>query len=367
VITYNALKKAAIITAFDPFEFKGGIETYTLQLRDLLEDRDVRTDIYHTGMVREDHGLHNDYLGRLYVTGRKVLENREDYDLVIANAFYGLGFFPPGERTFNIFHLTHMGFAEQIKEIVPKDQYLEWKVLWGGLCESVSGFHRVRIAVSESVRDELSTYYGFDEVTVIRNCVDTDAFVRADKIGARRRWGIPEHAFVGLYVGRWDILKRCDILEEVMRATPDVYWLVALGTGSERNAVGQMRHGKIIEQVEHRYMNTVYSAADFMLFPSSYEGYGYAVTEAMACELPVIASNVGIVKTIYKAEPFQRLLLPDFSAGLKNIVVSALENIECVRSRRDWISKVEKEGRRLMEREFGTEEWKTRMLGVLGV
>jgi glycosyltransferase involved in cell wall biosynthesis len=367
VITYNAVKKAAIITSFDPLSFKGGIETYSLQLRDLLEDRHVKTDIYHTGMVSEDHGLHNDYLGKLYWTGRKVLENKEDYDLVIANAFYGLGFFPPTKKAFNIFHLTHVGFAEQIREIVPKDQYLEWRFLWGELCESVSGFQRTRIAVSDSVRDELLTYYGFDDVTVIRNCVDTDAFMRVDKSAARRKWGIPENAFVGVYVGRWDILKRCDILEEVMRETPDVYWLVALGSGSDRTMVKGLKNGRIVEQVEHRYMNTVYSAADFMLFPSSYEGYGYAVTEAMACELPVIASDVGIVKTIYKAEPFRRLLLPDFSVGLKDIVLSAVGSIELLRSSREWASKVAGEGRRLMEREFGKEEWKRRMIGVLEV
>lgn len=148
-------KKAAIITAFDPFAFKGGIETYTAQLVDLLKSHNVESDIYHIGLVNKDHGFHNDYLGKLYLTGKEVLEDDKDYDFIIANAFYGLSYFPPRVKTYNIFHLTHMGFAEKIKDVVPPYQYLEWNLLWGELSESVSGYDRIKIAVSESVKDEL--------------------------------------------------------------------------------------------------------------------------------------------------------------------------------------------------------------------
>jgi len=359
------LKKAAIITAFEPSQFRGGIETYTTQLVDLLRSRGVKTDIYHTGMIGEDHGFHNDYLGKLYLTGKKVISSGEAYDMVIANAFYGLGFFPPKTKTFNIFHLTHAGFAEEIKEIVPRRQYLEWKFLWGEFCESVSGFNRTKIAVSESVREELRRFYGFFDVSLIPNFVDTDVFVRCDRVSSRKKWGIPDEAFVGLYVGRWDILKRCDITERVVREKPDVYWLVVLGTGSDETAVPRSENVKVIGQVEHKSMNTIYSAADFMLFPSSYEGFGYVIIEAMACELPVITSNVGIAKTLYKDEPFLDLLLPDFTVGSRGIVLSAIEKMEYLRSHRGRAEIMAAEGRRIIEQEFGKEEWKKRMLRVL--
>ncbi len=345
----------------------GGIETYTAQLVDLLKTRNIETDIYHTGQILEEHGLHNDYLGRLYLTGRKVLASDEEYDLVIANAFYGLGYFPPKAKTYNIFHLTHMGFAEEIKGVVPMNQYLEWRLLWGEFCESVSAFNRLRIAVSESVKDELRIYYGIDDADIVHNCLDVNAFVKQDREQSRRKWGIPGEAFVGLYVGRWDVLKGCDILKNIMAGAPDVYWTVVLGTGSDKGAVPMPDNIRVIEQAAHENMKEIYSAADFMLFPSRYEGFGYVIIEAMACELPVITANVGIAKTICKKGPFREMLLPDYSSGMEEIVLTAIGKIEYLRKNKDWKEHIVKEGRRLMEQEFDIKQWKEKIIGILGL
>jgi len=359
--------KAAIITAVDPFEFRGGIETYTVQLVETLKKHDIGADVYHTGIAKETHDFHNDYLGRLYQTGGKIITSGEDYDLVIANAFYGLGYFPPRAKTYNIFHSNHMGFAEAIKDVVPRNQYLEWKYLWGDFCESVSGFNRIKIAVSESVEDELKKHYGFDDVNVIHNCVDTKTFKKSDTVSMRKKWGVPESAFVGLYVGRWDILKGSDILERAISRTPEVYWVIVLGTGSDKSAVPVMDNVKVIEQVEHAVMGEIYSAADFMLFPSRYEGFGYVIIEAMACELPVISTNVGIARTIYKDQPFHKLLLPEVSGGVEEIVLAAQEKIECVRTNKRQMASLLREGRMLIEKEFNIEKWEKRIAAVLGI
>lgn len=44
-------KKAAVITAYNPYNFKGGIETYTVQLLALLKDYNIDTDIYFIDMI----------------------------------------------------------------------------------------------------------------------------------------------------------------------------------------------------------------------------------------------------------------------------------------------------------------------------
>jgi glycosyltransferase involved in cell wall biosynthesis len=359
------LKKAAIITAFDPFAFKGGIEIYTSRLAELLKDHDVHADIYHSGMVKADHSLHNDYLGRLYLTGRKVFESGVRYDLVIANSFYGLGYFPPQVKTFNIFHATHMGFAERIKDAVPLSQYLEWKLLWGGFSEAVSGFGRTKIAVSESVRDELAEHYGFSDAVVVPNGVDTHVFSKQDKALSRIKLGIPEDSFVGLYVGRWDILKGSDILERIMATMRDVEWIVVLGTGSDKNKVPAGKGVHCIDQVQHEYMSGIYSAADFLLFPSRYEGFGYVIIEAMACELPVITTDVGIARTICRQEPFDRFLLPGYAGGAEEIVQSALKKIEHLRAHGGWRECLAKAGRAVIEREFGITRWDEDMVEVM--
>ena len=360
-------KKAAIITAFDPFAFKGGIETYTAQLVDLLKSHNVESDIYHIGLVNKDHGFHNDYLGKLYLTGKEVLEDDKDYDFIIANAFYGLSYFPPRVKTYNIFHLTHMGFAEKIKDVVPPYQYLEWNLLWGELSESVSGYDRIKIAVSESVKDELKRYYGFNDVKVIPHGIDTNIFVKLDKVESRRTWSIPEEARVGLYVGRWDILKGCDILEEIIHMKPDLYWIVILGTGSDKDAVPVRENIKVIEQIENEKMNEIYSAADFMLFLSRYEGFGYVIMEALACELPIITTNVGIAKTILKKEPFDVFLLPDASYGKEELIHSCMQKIDFLKNNRGLMTEVSREGRRIIEEGYSLSSWKNTMSRALGL
>jgi hypothetical protein len=179
--------RAALITAFDPRTFRGGIETYSLQIADLLKRYSIDCDIVSPPADDgDDRGFHNEYLARLYRMGRNMFGNDGDYDFMISNSFYGLGYFPPRIKTFNIFHLTHKGFAEEIRDVVPSSQYLEWKLLWGELAESASGFGRTKIAVSGSVREELGSHYGFhDALCKSRRAVITNEMGDSARPGCR--------------------------------------------------------------------------------------------------------------------------------------------------------------------------------------
>lgn len=247
-------KKAAIITAYNPYDFKGGIETYTIQLLTLLKDYNIDTDVYCIDMVEKGLGLYNEFVDRMYLLGKKLRASAQKFDLIIANSFYGFGCFPPSGKIINIFHSTHIGFAEGIKDVVAPVTCFELRYLYGELLESISGFDRKKIAVSENVRDELTKYYGFDNIKIINNSIDTSVFIKTDKDEARRNLGIPIEAYIGLYVGRWDITKGCDILEGVMKSAvaPDIYWVIVPGTGTDREVVPTFENVKVFDHIEYK-------------------------------------------------------------------------------------------------------------------
>lgn len=360
--------KAAIITAYDPFKYKGGIETFTIQLLNLLKDHAVETEIYHIGMVGERHDFHNDFIGRIYLLGRRLCESDREYDFIIANSFYGLGYFPPKKRVFNIYHSTHMGFAEGVKDVVSPIDYLGFRHLYGELCESVSGFDRVKIAVSESVRSELRGYYGFNDVRLVNHGIDTSFFYRSGRDEARIRLGIPSDAFVGLYVGRWDATKGCDILDRIISSErTDTFWVVVLGTGSDKRIVPARRDVMILEQIQYEKMVEIYAAADFAILPSRYEAFGFVILEAMACGIPLIAAGVGIAKTIYKNAPFNLLLLPEFAEGSEQLIEASIEKIALLKRDEDLRENAAKEGRLVVERDYSFIRWKRDMARELGI
>jgi glycosyltransferase involved in cell wall biosynthesis len=146
-----------------------------------------------------------------------------------------------------------------------------------------------------------------------------------------------------------------------------VHWVVVLGTGSDRNAVPRLDNVQVIEQAAHEDMRELYSAADFMLFPSRYEGFGYVVIEAMACGLPVITTNVGIAKTICGAAPFDRLLLPAISSGSEAVAASAVEKIALLKADSGLTARIAAEGRRVVEKDFDIERWKEGIVEMLGL
>ena len=49
---------------------------------------------------------------------------------------------------------------------------------------------------------------------------------------------------------------------------------------------------RILDHVDNPELPALYNAADLFVYPSLYEGFGFQVAEALACGVPVIASNV---------------------------------------------------------------------------
>jgi glycosyltransferase involved in cell wall biosynthesis len=54
------------------------------------------------------------------------------------------------------------------------------------------------------------------------------------------------------------------------------------------------RRVRVLPRVDRDELATLYARADAFVFPSSYEGFGVALLEAMAARLPIVSTPVGV-------------------------------------------------------------------------
>lgn len=365
-------RRCAILTVYDPYSYRGGIETYTRQLVDLLRSRDIRVDLFHIGDGRSaprdvPFTLRSSFLNDLYAVGAGFYRFDHEYDFAIANGFYGFGYCPPRIPCFSIFHSTHAEGAERNREILPDAEFLEIKYLIGFGAEQLSTVKRTVIAVSDAVAAELIAHYNAENVSTVLSSVDRALFSqRSDRKELREKLGIPADAFVGVFVGRWDLNKGTDVLERVIEAEPDVFWVLLLATGPSCSLQG--RPGTLVLQdLRLEQVAEFLAVSDFLLQVSRYEGFGLAVLEAIACGLPVITTPVGFTPSIYTREPFRSVLLPDYSQGKDRIVAAAIDRIGCLRRNEQLYRALREQGLSLVEREFDHPRWERGMLAALEI
>jgi L-malate glycosyltransferase len=150
-------------------------------------------------------------------------------------------------------------------------------------------------AVSESLREDTCYSLGISrEIRVIPNFLDVTRFrplglPRADRSKKRL-----------VHVSNFRPVKRIGALIEIFRRiraqVPAT--LVLAGEGPEMaGAKQQIADAQLESDVEYagevHDVVALFATADLFLLPSATESFGLAALEAMACEVPVIASRVG--------------------------------------------------------------------------
>jgi glycosyltransferase involved in cell wall biosynthesis len=160
------------------------------------------------------------------------------------------------------------------------------------------------IAVSRAIQDELVCWGAPpDRVTLIPNGIDHRRFIRSEsgRRAARLALGIPDDSFVIGTVGRLEEEKRYDLLVEAFAALHPKRprtCLILVGDGSQRQALDELIAGHHLQGacrlLGHRSdMLDLYQAFDVFVQSSDTEGTSNALLEAMALEVPIVATNVG--------------------------------------------------------------------------
>ncbi len=314
------MKRAAILSAFNPETCRGGIETFTLNLKALLADQNISADIHYLSPAptlsvnlfpfKSLSKVVPDFLLNCFMLGRAFSKIEKDYDIVISNNFYGLGYFSPKVKSFNIYHSVHAGYADALKDFLSRKDYRILKYLHGYVGDYLSGRGKVKIAVSQGVRDEMEKYYKFKGIKIVNHGIDINFFKKIEEVTLlRKKWNIPPDAFVGLFVGRWEIGKGTDIMEEVIQLHHNIIWLLAIGPSD--CPLEKYSNIRVIKNADKEALRELYSLSDFMLLPSYYEGFGLVIIEAMACKLPAICTKVGVAKDLFRFDALRRLILPN--------------------------------------------------------
>ncbi|UAY51411.1 N-acetyl-alpha-D-glucosaminyl L-malate synthase BshA [Ferruginibacter albus] len=155
-------------------------------------------------------------------------------------------------------------------------------------------------AVSQNLKDETYKNFAIDkDIEVVHNFVDVKRFHKKP-VDAFKKLIAPDGEKIIVHASNFRKIKR---VEDVVKAfllinkqLPSK--LLLLGDGPERPYVESIcRDCTGIERIKflgkQEQMEDIFPIADLFLLTSEYESFGLAALEAMAAEVPVIATNAG--------------------------------------------------------------------------
>jgi D-inositol-3-phosphate glycosyltransferase len=155
-----------------------------------------------------------------------------------------------------------------------------------------------------------------DQVVTVPPGVDLDVFSPGPRSAARRALGVPDDAYLLLFVGRIQPLKAPDVLlraaARLLALQPSLRdrLVVAVVGGPSGAGLAQPRAlqalaeqlgisdvVRFVDPVPQDQLPDWYRAADLTVVPSYSESFGLVAIESQACGTPVVAASVGGLRT----------------------------------------------------------------------
>jgi len=257
---------------------------------------------------KEENKLHYNIIhGNYYLGGWIGVQLKRILKIPLVQTFHSLG------------HIKYHTLERFGKENVDTEQFQNRIRIEKEIMESTDKI----IATSPPEKRDILQYYDFDlenKIEVIPCGVNLRRFRKINLENARNYIKNPNFSLedkIILYVGRLDWRKG---IETLIRAFPrvveklsdmkDHLRLVIIGgkIGKKgdiadkqelRRLEGIVKELKIEDKVlflgrrDQKQLRYYYSAADVCIIPSYYEPFGMTALEAMRCNVPVIASNIG--------------------------------------------------------------------------
>ncbi len=186
-------------------------------------------------------------------------------------------------------------------------------------------------AVSESLKADTYRELGHSrDIRVIPNFIDADAARRGDRSALRASLAAPDEKIV-IHVSNFRPVKRVGAVVEIFKQIHAKVKsrLLMVGDGPDLAAASQCaRDAQLGDSVrflgDQEQVVQLLSVSDLFLMPSAQESFGLAALEAMACEVPVVASAVGGVPELVEDGVTGFLCPPDDLAAMAHASIRLL-------------------------------------------
>ncbi len=211
--------------------------------------------------------------------------------------------------------IPHATAAFLAREIYKPTRYLPFVTTLHGTDITLVGAHKSFLpttkfsmeqsdavtSISNYLAAETKRTFGFGKVEVIPNFINAAHYYRRDNEALRKQLA-PNDEFLLMHVSNFRPVKRitdCIRVFALLKARCNAcVRLVMCGDGPEREKAEWLARelgvaDDVIFAGSVPNIPDYLSVADVFLMPSETESFGLAALEAMACEVPVIASRVG--------------------------------------------------------------------------
>jgi N-acetyl-alpha-D-glucosaminyl L-malate synthase BshA len=188
-------------------------------------------------------------------------------------------------------------------------------------------------AVSEYLKQRtVEEFQIHRSISVIPNFVNCDVYSRSSDVSLRERFARQDEA-IFIHISNFRPVKRVEdviaVFSRVRKACPAKLLLV--GDGPERPkaewlAETQGVAGDVLFMGKQSDMAPLLSIADILLLPSENESFGLVALEAMACEVPVIATRIGGIPEVVEDEEDGFLFQLGDVAGMADASIRLVKN-----------------------------------------